>query len=245
MPCVFCGAQKVTKEHILPEWMQRLENNLAPSGYAQGTYSEEKGWDEIRFNSIPFSQTARVACRSCNNEWMSEMEQSTKPILAPLIQGRRKTLGKDRSSRLAIWAFKTALVFQHTHPRNLTVPTDHYTWLKNNGTPHPSAQVWIGASDKNSELFASYSHSKLTLRSPLAAEPGRLHKFYVAGLLIGQLFLVVMGDDLAPNFTPDSRLHRIWPFDRRVAWPPSTRISLHEARYWALPPEGRPAETNE
>ena len=37
----------------------------------------------------------RVVCETCNNEWMSEIEDRVKPILAPLILGQS---GRPHSS---------------------------------------------------------------------------------------------------------------------------------------------------
>lgn len=56
--------------------------------------------------------TAKVLCRSCNNEWISRIDSAAADVLKPLIRGEETvTLGRAGQAAFAAWIYKSALVF--------------------------------------------------------------------------------------------------------------------------------------
>jgi hypothetical protein len=50
-------------------------------------------------------------CQRCNNGWMRKLESETKPIMVPLIHGKRTTLTVANQTLLARWLIKTASAY--------------------------------------------------------------------------------------------------------------------------------------
>jgi len=54
-------------------------------------------------------------CTACNGGWMSELEQSAKPLIVALVDGERKlaSLSVEERCTLARWVGKTAIIESH------------------------------------------------------------------------------------------------------------------------------------
>jgi hypothetical protein len=51
-------------------------------------------------------------CRRCNNEWMSGLEHSVKPIIVPMLDGISCALSKKQQNILAKWLLKTSMTYE-------------------------------------------------------------------------------------------------------------------------------------
>ena len=72
------------------------------------------GRKPLTYRGRPFDLTVKNVCAECNNGWMSEIENSTKDILVPMIDGQSMSLDLDAQRKLASWTCKTAMVMEHT-----------------------------------------------------------------------------------------------------------------------------------
>src|SRR5690349_3014728 len=89
--CVFCGGLPLTREHVYPQWLQQFS---APRAYIQREGSHQGPFpqtvvrqnamgqyvvvDEVRGNRTPILHevTVKSVCATCNNGWMSTLENS-------------------------------------------------------------------------------------------------------------------------------------------------------------------------
>lgn len=55
-------------------------------------------------------KTVRAVCKSCNNNWMSDLEDTIRPFVGPMILGRGTPLVIDQQLQLATWLFKNFLM---------------------------------------------------------------------------------------------------------------------------------------
>ncbi len=56
--------------------------------------------------------TAKVVCRSCNNQWLSVIDNAAAEVLKPLIRGDDTvTLNESDQAVFAAWIYKCALIF--------------------------------------------------------------------------------------------------------------------------------------
>ena len=103
----------------------------------------------------PQSGRLRVVCASCNNGWMSDLQQEAKPHLLPLIKGETYLLHRNDQKTLAAWIAMFAMVAEHVdkialaHRPRLRSPS----W---NAHTYGHRLVWI---------FAHRTHP--VIRSPL------------------------------------------------------------------------------
>jgi hypothetical protein len=92
--CAFCRATEVTEEHVWPKWISR------ELGHHGGfTMPAPHGLRRMRL----LDSTAPV-CSTCNNRWLSVLENDVQPVLGPLISGEERTLAPDEQRLLATWA---------------------------------------------------------------------------------------------------------------------------------------------
>ena len=84
--CIFCGTEgNLSKEHLWPDWLSKLYLRKDSESHTFGSksYLNKK---EVRDGTYSrpghlFSLKNRVVCVTCNNGWMSRVEEETKPIL--------------------------------------------------------------------------------------------------------------------------------------------------------------------
>lgn len=149
--CLWCvtGSSPLTLEHIVPLWAAEV---LQGSGTLHHAYAEHgseaptRAWDARRPDF-----KARVACRECNNGWMSELEVAAKARLAQLVRGRSRNLSRVDCDVLSRWAAKTALMFQAAEAKNaLVVTSDAFQSLGSAANPGGlprTMRVWTGSVD--------------------------------------------------------------------------------------------------
>lgn len=124
--CIFCRRddQKITKEHVFPDWLSELFGDSF-TAINEGTTSEGKVL--YRYESKVFQQTVNTVCKSCNNNWMSEIENQAKPILTKMLRDKNIVLDKKSQLKIATWAMKTILVMNHDNPKGKSIiPQGHY-----------------------------------------------------------------------------------------------------------------------
>jgi hypothetical protein len=117
--CVFCSTpltgQNRSKEHVIPRWLQAergISAEVLSAGFATA------GAVQIT-REMPLEQfLAGHVCRSCNNEWMSQLEtQARTPLLSLLAQRVEcATRSQDEKLILAKWAIKTAIACNSVIP---------------------------------------------------------------------------------------------------------------------------------
>jgi hypothetical protein len=158
-------------------------------------------------------------CTPCNNEWMSQFQQTAKPILGPMIDGRPADLSPTQQGIIARWASMTAITAEYAHGQ--TVEEFRRRWLFEHQEAPPN--TWVFLLDARTFLKTAFCG----LRRQEISKPENVHN-YVMFLSIRDLgFLVIQG-------AVDLRQRRvIEKHHRRLisAWP----IML-ESRHWP-PPE--------
>jgi hypothetical protein len=93
--CIFCGSPELTREHIFPRWTHRY---LPPRQKGRATqtigrvYPDREGDIKvIKLRGQMRDWKVECVCggesNTCNNGWMREIENKSRPIIIPLIQG--------------------------------------------------------------------------------------------------------------------------------------------------------------
>ena len=116
--CMFCGGGE-SKEHIVSEWMRRdcdLSNTKFRMGF--GMENSQGGMDSVTQPQHLSTFYTTNVCETCNNEWMSQLENEVKPILHPFLQTTWPANDTDlfrslfvHSGLIARWLLKTACTF--------------------------------------------------------------------------------------------------------------------------------------
>lgn len=246
--CVFCGqARKSTKEHVWAKWLRQYPA-FAQLSEQEGAAGQRFKFEEplARLNDAgQYEQTSEQAryvakllpfltvpvCTQCNSGWMSQMEESARAILDPLIDQQVVLVTPSQQVQLAAWFTKAAYAYVSTrNPSNNSFEPHEYRDLADTRTPPRRAVIWMGRS-----------------RSPyaqIALQVGSLDLFSVdtPGELLGEVRPGGMGAYLAAHsvvfighwvptafregydriIPPDEGwggLHRIWPPSPGIFWP--------------------------
>jgi len=151
--CLFCGGGPDSKEHAIPEWVSRVCGCSAEGKFPIVTlhYREGVGIRDKRGFHLDRLRVGCV-CRSCNNGWMSRLEEAVKPILQPLLEGGLPVLRDLLLERLVIgspvvslWTVKTAMTLTMALPGGLRIPINY------------AEQVASGVVPNDVLVFAAFS----------------------------------------------------------------------------------------
>lgn len=83
--CLFCDAPADSVEDVWPQWILRTVGPRRLLASRTGANPESR-----RVKSLKLK--ARIVCTTCNNTWMSRLEQSVKPHLTPMLKPQNTKL---------------------------------------------------------------------------------------------------------------------------------------------------------
>ncbi len=143
--CWMCGRPgPLTEEHAFPDWVRRIfaadGNDIVLSDHRAGMVERSRTW-----TNKSGEVTVRSVCRGCNQGWMSKLEARCQPVLQPLITGHQARLQGASQIDLALWAVKTAWVFQSMNPLTSTCTAEQRYALATALTVPAGVQVVLGA----------------------------------------------------------------------------------------------------
>ena len=218
--CAFCGAEgPLTLEHLWPAWTEPYIKGLgAPQSITRVSDHGEHVHDVWATSGL--NLTARRVCRTCNNGWMHELEEATKPTLVPLITSTEpRTFSRGEAVTLATWITKTCLTTEFMHPGgSSSIAAHYYSGVRQRKRPILNSVVWIAAYE------GRYPASTSTVATPA------LHGFRITGNIGHLAFKVTVADDLAttglvlPDNDQQARyLSQIWP--RRLRRPLGSKLA--------------------
>lgn len=115
--CILCReplAGNRASEHVLPRWLEREIGGGAM--YFGHSIEGDTGTSFTISSSDTIAGTASTRvegriCRSCNNIWLSSLEETAKPVISDMVFGRRTVQSLPDRERLllATWLYKTLL----------------------------------------------------------------------------------------------------------------------------------------
>jgi hypothetical protein len=225
--CIFCSERASSKEDAWPKWLMQYfpsggSINVERGERALNTWHAEKPRLEIRY-----------VCAKCNNTWMSELENSVKPIILSIIENELDLIEYESQKKLSLWAVKNAMVYEYLYPKRYPFYTESERHSFHNEASMPeNTNVWIA---KCVDFPGVYTEAR-DYRGVLSQ---RLEDCltYVTTMAFGPLALQVVSSHLlAPintSITVDSRpgpwneiITCIWPIiNNQIAWQPKMGLN--------------------
>jgi hypothetical protein len=208
--CAFCGGVDSTDEHVFPKWVSEELNKLAPM-----EMTTDYGKQSVR----SLEMTTRI-CATCNNGWLSVLENDVRTVLAPLIGGRERTLSVDEQRRLATWAAKTALMLDLASGAPV-IPSGFYYEFRQLRTPLRSQVVWLGAYLGNKKAVSA-EHRGLHIGIGEDELPNGFVTTFSVFRVVFQVFGYFTVDSASMNDTRllNAALAPIWPPQgEELDWP--------------------------
>lgn len=224
--CVFCDTRgRLSKEHIFSRWLQDI---VPKSGLSRHEVRHAHG-DQHPRAATPrkgklsrpgdlLAQTLRIACKGCNETWMSQVVNEARPTVAALVSGRWPQLTRTSAAQLATWAVLTTIVLEFADDTTRTTTPIERRFIRSHKAPPPNWRVWIAPHDHSQLGDASVWSWHRSCKVASAGEdyPARPNaQVTIAGL--GGLALLVASTSF------DGRLIRGIPAKHgpfRAVWPP-------------------------
>ncbi len=108
-PCIFCDKESGSEEHLWPDWVHRF---IREHGIDLGGLRVQEGISpEIIDDDL--EKTINTVCHTCNNAWMSRIEDKNRPRFMLMLQnispGSQATTQPQNSPAppAPIWARKS------------------------------------------------------------------------------------------------------------------------------------------
>jgi hypothetical protein len=241
--CRFCGAVADSREHVLPDWLKGV---LPEQGKTWTVGQEQIKGDQRKtreFTTSPLSQRVRWVCEDCNTIWMSRLEGEAKPILSPMIRGMGREFHANGQRLVAMWAFKTAAMFDLMSLGGGEFPAEHLHWLyEHREDPEeplpPHMHVWLaGHNVKNMAPIYRQHRLHLWTEDGSQSSIGNEANGYVATVTVGHLALQIFGttDRSGFNIKDSGQFNlQIWPRPGGpLTWPPPRLLDRKGVHAWA------------
>lgn len=191
----------------------------------------------------PQSGRIRCVCKSCNNHWMSILQNETKPILIPLLKGEKCSLTKKAQATLAAWCAMFTMVaeFKDRTGTKIGVLQEDRGWLKKHHTVPKNWKIWIA--DYERDKWQGYWwHSTLPIlteeRLVKRTDMGfPLPNTQTTTFVVGKLYVHVLSSVVGQIVRKQDMVGggkilfpRVWPIRKSpLSWPPPRAITDHEA----------------
>lgn len=235
--CIFCDRPKVTKEHILPQWL----NSVLPSDgthFASIMVRERNAYRTHLTRAL--DHVIKMVCKQCNNGWMSELEGAAQPVLTPMIQGRRATLSLVEQRIVARWAAKTITLACLALTPPVAVDGRQLRWLAERPEAPPNVRVWVAAY-RGRSWGCRQDHYRLGVA--LTGNPASDPTVDIFTLCVGHL---VMQSAIRPFDLDDMRIEaaphlaslaqQVWPPTMfACVWPPPGSLDDVQYNQYARP----------
>ena len=170
-PCIFCNNESGSEEHLWAAWMHRL--------LKFGSIRVQEGTSPETIDPDP-EKTINTVCHTCNNTWMSQLEEKNIHSLRPMLQNQATIIDPGRQRLLTEWGVKTAMVQDSIKPgignekfytdaerldMRLTrkIPERTRMWIGALTEPHLGSleRIWLfsaATKDENWHRYSQYDH---------------------------------------------------------------------------------------
>lgn len=164
--CIFCGnVGNLTKQHVIPDRLKRILPREAQPTRTQEKVSYTDGTLRIPKDCVPDFKVKqghlgtvrlRCVCASCNNGWMSEVEDAAFPALEALIFDRDVTLSCSEQNTVAAMIANMACTVDLLDIPHATVNQAERTHIFNYRNPPSHWGIFVGRS--NSDMWTMRIH---------------------------------------------------------------------------------------
>lgn len=220
--CMFCEAQSCTKEHVWPNWL--LQHFTSENARVFG---ERRGDDLGDWHGKAGLQVRRF-CASCNNGWMSTLENATKPLVESFWSDQVSSLAPSECTILAQWTVKTAMVIEGVEPET------RWFYLQDERRRLRESQTIPQRTTVEIAKCVSHPHIYTAASEHWAAGDATAVRAHVTTFAFGTLALQVVTIRVPAEIPPhidvtydvsegpwDTILIQIWPPNAEsLSWPP-------------------------
>jgi hypothetical protein len=235
-PCVLCCVRPAgSEDHVVSQWVSRMLWKVSPLTPQHGALPPRApGAPRPRVRRI-IDLTTTAMCTECNTRWLSALDNRSKPLLVPAIEGQPFQIDSAGAAQLAAWCYVKGLLAELAlrelagepragWPAGLLRELSQFYWRRR---PPVGAAVWLGhydLADSWPELVGRVDSSELGARRAGTDYTGWQVLFTIGNMLV----ITVRWDAQAPDHfelanspAQPGSLIRIWPVQSGYSdWPP-------------------------
>lgn len=149
--CIFCGAAKVSDEHVFSDWIKQVMPDVASQQRSThtGTLTAlQSGVTAVTTRDVPLTvleTRVKRVCAPCNSGWMSEIDAQAKKYLELMIPGQQE-LELDRTAlgALAKWVYLKTLMYEFVQRPTQVGNVDEWHEFYTTRTLPSNLAVWVG-----------------------------------------------------------------------------------------------------
>lgn len=146
-PCIFCKEESGSEEHFWPAWVHRFikENDIKLGGLrVQLGNQPETITDNLE-------KTINTVCHTCNNTWMSGVEDKNVPRLKRMLKNESFSIDPGGMKIITEWAVLRAIMLDSEKPsigRENFYTREERVAMKDRLEIPARTRVWFGALDE-------------------------------------------------------------------------------------------------
>jgi hypothetical protein len=242
--CIFCGRGPTSREDVWPTWLTRyIPRSLTSYHNAVAEISPEGEIRKIqkKRGGDPRSRRPRCVCQKCNNEWMSQLQEHTKPLVLKLAIGNATQLTFVDQKQLVVWAIMTTMTSEYMFPDTVAISNRDRQRFYKERTPPKLWKIWIGNFERD-DWKPHRIHHAWPVRSRERTEStftsNTPSNTQTTTLTFGKLYLHVASSDIPdairrmtfPDRVTQAILKKIWPARAgTIRWPPRRTMTDGDA----------------
>jgi hypothetical protein len=222
--CIFCHKKASTREDAWPLWLMKRFPTSSTSRMDAERGGQKLGSWRMAKPKLPL----KWLCATCNNGWMSRLENEAKPVLEFMFDDKLKDIDASSQSTLARWAVKTAMVLECINPdRTWFYSVDERQLMRATQSLPPRTSVWIGKCINQPNIYSAAKDLRTT------PDDGGIHAYSTTmafGSLAFQIVSLKTPATIPENVTLTydvtegpwgQTLLQVWPITQEsVGWPP-------------------------
>jgi len=238
----------MSKEHFWPDWLNPYFPKSSNDKHGRAFYSSPAKSPLVLKRKIErpgnlITKKFRVVCETCNNGWMSRLEEKVKPVLLSIIKNKCVTINEETLSLLSRWIVMKVIVGEQSEDGTQVTPESDRKMFYESSTIPDYFRVYISR-HKTQHKTAYLRHAvtlALSLTGPIPPLGGMKKNTQTVGIVIGSLFVFVTASRV-DSFELENRLNlkwlrRIYPnTGGEVQWDTVAELGEREisAVLWAL-----------
>lgn len=153
--CVYCGGKGLTKEHIYGKWLSEYLDvpKKSTSHEIKIVHNNHvyinKNAKVARKNRDFFLLTLRIACKTCNETWMSEIQEASMKPMKKLFNKELDKIHRNDIKKISNWCLLNSISSQYTMDNIETVNFEERRNFMHGNINNNQWGVWIGKIEPN------------------------------------------------------------------------------------------------
>lgn len=184
----------------------------------------------------------RAVCDRCNNGWMSQLEESVRPFLTPIITGAPIVLDFEQTALIARWVALKCIVAEHSQGEWMTPREDREAFREGGRIPRYFNIYMANHNMQNAAGYVRHTNC-IAVNSPEPNPPlnGAAANIQTISFVLGRVF-VHLNAARIHDFSLESRVIipafyancRLWPLTHHeMVWPRRPLFSRESMAYVA------------